>query len=464
MRAFGYFRPGVEGTPALTLRQSPRTQFETYCRDRDQELVTVFGLDTAGQQGPLPEEEQFNQLLERCSDPATRPDVVVIPESPHLASELNTFIDRVLLLENLGIDVRCTASPLADPLENGLKLLKPSLHLVDRETRIRSAISSKAERGEVLGRTPYGYRIGLDGLLEPRPDEAPVVKEIFQLYSGAGPEGGLGLRRMAAILNRRVLRTRAGRLWTTVSIAGILRNQAYVGFYKRRNVRIPRNHEPIIDQATFDRVQDAMAERRPMRRPRQRDGYALAGLVPCSECGRTLHGLLRARNWVRKDGTPAARSYRYYECPGRPLGGKRHSSFRAEFLESAALDRLEQLAASDSAAGVERRVDIDEGGPQHDVDMAVRRVRNIIRRVAAGNGQIGEFTAARAQLRRIRAKGPRAESISLTLPEAIAKARSSDRSLARRVMSALVESIVATEDQVTVNLRSESTSPMRVSG
>lgn len=437
------------------LRQLPRTQFETYCRDRDQELVTVFGLDFTDQQGNVPEEEQFARLVERCRDPGTRPDVVLIPESPHLAGDLNTFIDRVLLLENMEIEVRCTSSPLADPLENGLKLLKPSLRLVDRETRIRSAISSKAERGEVLGRTPYGYRVGLDGLLEPRPEEAPVVKEIFQMYSGSGAEGSPGLRRIAAVLNRRGLRTRADRMWTTVSIAGILRNQAYTGFYKRRNVRIPRNHVPIIEQATFDAVQEALAERRPRRRPRQRDEYALTGLVACAECGRTLHGLLRARKWVRKDGTEASRSYRYYECPGRTLGGSNHSSFRAEILEGAALDRLERLAASDTGNGAVRRIVLEDAGPEHDVDLAVRRVRNMARRVAAGNGQIGEFTAARAQLRRVRAQEPRDESVTMSLTEAIAAARSDDRPVARRVMSALVERIVASGDEVAVTLRSD---------
>ena len=54
----------------------------------------------------------------------------------------------------------------------------------------------KAVRGEVLGRPPYGYRVGPRRKLELISEEALVVRYIFRLYL----QDGLGIRRIAGQL------------------------------------------------------------------------------------------------------------------------------------------------------------------------------------------------------------------------------------------------------------------------
>jgi DNA invertase Pin-like site-specific DNA recombinase len=441
VRAVGYIRPSAAAVPEARGGGDAQARFEQYCRDRGHELEAVLTPEPTGGGQPASDADQFAGLATRCDDPAVAPGIVLVPDSTHLAGDLDTFVDRVLWLEERGIEVRCTSSPLADPLENGLKLLSPAPGVSERATRVREAVAAKAARGEVLGRTPYGYRKGLDGLLEPVDAEARIVREIFDLYTrgpgdGSGP---LGLRRIASLLNSRGTTTRAGGLWSTVSLAGLLRNPVYTGSYRRRSVKIAGNHAPIIDSVMFHRTQEAVARRQPRRRHRTREPYLLAGLAFCSGCGRALHGLLRQRSWRRADGGQVTRTYRYYECPSRPQSGAMrdaHASWRAEELERAVLER-----AGEGRAG--HRATVPARQERAGVDEAVRSLRAAIRRVAAGTGQTAEFTQARTRLRRARAAASATAGEEISVEEAVATTSSSDRDLAHRAVRALVEAVRA---------------------
>ncbi|MBI2964584.1 MAG: recombinase family protein [Chloroflexi bacterium] len=469
MRAVGYFRPGAGGTSGHALPPAPRRQFEQYCRDRGHELAQLIGPDgnvgpDASARGlPLSDEQQFAVLEGLCAD-ERRPDLVLIPDATHLAKDLETCVDRVLSLESRSVEIRCTGSPLTDVLESALRLLMPSPGTARRLSRIREAIGSKARRGEVLGRTPYGYRVGLDGLLEPVPSEAEVVKQIFGLYAGAPDAGGrggredggrerLGLRRIAARLNGSGVRTRSGGLWTPASLAGVLKNPAYAGDYKRGGVRIPRNHPAIVDRATFDRARGAMSRWKPRRRPRSTEGYLLAGLAECASCHRTMHGLLRERKWVRKDGTESRRSYRYYECPSRPGNGPAHASWRAEKLEKAVFDRVGRIKELTAVPDAQLRVVVTGEPASRDIDAAVRRLRSTVIRVAAGSAQMAEFTAARALLRKLRTGGGAAAPVRMSVRDALDAVQSADRDLARRAITALIARVSASTDEIDVRLR-----------
>jgi hypothetical protein len=439
VRAVGYLRPFAAAGPEARGSGDARARFEQYCRDRGHELVAVLTPTHAVNGQLLSDADQFSSLAAWCDDPAAAPGVVLMPDSTHLAGDLDKFVDRVLWLEERGIEVRCTISPLADPLENGLKLLPHAPGVRERTARIREAVAAKASRGEVLGRTPYGYRKGLDGLLEPVDAEAQIVREVFDLYTRGPRDGGgpLGLRRIASLLNSRGTTTRAGGRWSTVSLAGVLRNPVYTGSYRRRSVRIASNHAPIVDSVMFQQAQDAVARRQPRRRRRTREPYLLAGLAFCMSCGRALHGLLRQRTWRRADGGQVTRTYRYYECPSRPqsgVGRDVHASWRAEELERAVMER-----AGEGRAG--RRVTVSARQEGAGVDDAVRRLRTAIRRVAAGTAQVAEFTLARTRLRRARAAGSAAAGEEMSVADAVAVASSSDHDLAHRAVRALIDTV-----------------------
>lgn len=128
----------------------------------------------------------------------------------------------------------------------------------------------KAERGKfVSGRPPYGYRINLIvfGGLEVIPEEAEVIRLIFQLYVEQRTSVGRIIHELDAA--NYSFHGEGGR-WTQPIINRILVNTTYAGyFHYNKSKRLERNRfearpqhewiriecEPLISQALFDGAQ-----------------------------------------------------------------------------------------------------------------------------------------------------------------------------------------------------------------
>lgn len=118
------------------------------------------------------------------------------------------------------------------------------------------------------------------------------------------------------------------RRFTKDTVNRMLRNVFYLGLVKYKGQTFPGQHPPLIDQALFDKAQEAREARRKQRRAvgeKKRD-YVLAGIARCVECGLTLRcGATRSKGeWRYYRHTAHERGY---ECsvPGRTI--------RAEILE-----------------------------------------------------------------------------------------------------------------------------------
>ena len=83
--------------------------------------------------------------------------------------------------------------------------------------RTRDALQHKRGQGERVGNIAFGYRLSADGKhLEPDAGEQAVLGEIRRLRGS-----GVSLRRIAATLNSRLLRTRRGTAWRLEHVARI---------------------------------------------------------------------------------------------------------------------------------------------------------------------------------------------------------------------------------------------------
>ena len=157
----------------------------------------------------------------------------------------------------------------------------------DISRKIGSALALRQQRGEFIGSwAPYGYRKCADNprRIEPDPETAPVVKEIFDLFLS-----GAAYRQIAESLNRREIpsparyryqkgeakaRRYAGAVWKLPTIKNILSGEVYLGhmvqgrrrqsFYEGKGrQRIPQKewvivrgtHEALVDEGIFKRAQ-----------------------------------------------------------------------------------------------------------------------------------------------------------------------------------------------------------------
>jgi site-specific DNA recombinase len=343
MRAVGYFREpagrGAAARPEAISRQNRR--FLDFCEDQGYEVATTFSEESGSPGGPA-----FAQLIDYLKRPEKGFMIVISPSAATLADDAVVAAARCLQVERLGARLQFMddgSGSEGDPLETIVKSWSNSRSEEVRE-KVKSALRRKAVRGEVLGRPPYGYRVGPRNRLEVVDDEAVVVRYIFRLYL----HDGLGIRLIARRLNEEGLRTRRNRAWSMVSIRDILRNRAYLGTYQRLGVRVPGTHPALVSPDDFRRVQERLSDRRTNFSPRKVSGFLLSGLVVCDNCGNRMIGVSRRQSWTRRsDGSSQVASYRYYQCESRTNQGIcSYNTQRADELEEAVRRHLGELDPS----------------------------------------------------------------------------------------------------------------------
>ena len=184
--------------------------------------------------------------------------------------------------------------------------------------RVENGMKRKAKDGKTPGGKPaYGYKME-EGYLFPVPEEAKVVRLVFDMYLG-----GYGYDRITAYLNSHLIPTKYNAKWTPMQIKRILKNPVYVGKviygvrkydyvngkqtlikYRADYVEATGIHEPIIDPVTFEKAQKIMADRSTgkAKARTKNETHLLTGLIKC-HCGGKMYAY-RIHNG----------NYLYYHC------------------------------------------------------------------------------------------------------------------------------------------------------
>lgn len=337
MKAVGYFHEGARRNGARRTIADQNRSFADFCARQGYEIVATF-LDTEGQDDADSGFRQMLNFLNRDDDRGFM--VVVVDCLGVLGPDLGRAALRMLTIEATGARVLSAL----DGREAARELLNA---WADRgegtpvSERVRAAMRRKAVRGEVLGRPPYGYRVGPRHRLELVPEEAVVVRYIFRLYL----QEGMGIRRIAGQLNEEGIPTRRGGRWSMVSVRDLLRNRVYLGTYTRFGVKVPGSHPPLVSPEDFRRVQERMQARYGGARERTVVPFLLSGLAHCARCGSRMIGVSRRQAWTTRAGEQHQASYRYYQCESRTnQNACGYNTQRAADLEARV---REQLAGPD---------------------------------------------------------------------------------------------------------------------
>lgn len=233
-------------------------------------------------------------------------DVILVWKFSRFArNREDSIVYKSMLRKQCDIDVISISEQLGE--DKTSILIEALLEAMDEYYSINLAeevvrgMSEKARRGGIMGSLAFGYK-SEGGKIVPDPQTAPIVQKIFADY-----DNGSGFRQIAHWLNGSGITTKNGNRWDNRGVEYILRNVTYTGrtHWTPGGTKGPHaekiedstiisevTHTPIIDEATFQRVQDRIAEQK------QRYGYKahpshgrlfmLKGLVRCSSCGATL--------------------------------------------------------------------------------------------------------------------------------------------------------------------------------
>ena len=389
MRAIGYFNVSVSDQSLL---DSMEGKFNEYCKlnmHRPMETFISVGEDL----GRISQE--FQNLIEyiNLTDGGF---LVVIPDSSHIANDLENVARAVIELEKLDCKLICWDEEFPDPIQNAFQTLGVKGVSRTRSRSIREAMRARVSEGKAMGRPPYGYRVGSQGILEVNSEEALVVELIYRLYT----KDKLGFRLIAQHLNERGINTRRDRSWAVIAIRDILRNPVYTGTYSRLGMRKAKIHQAIIPSETFRLAQDIVKSRRPIGRISKYEPFLLKGLLYCAYCDNKMIGVTRRQSWKGKDGRRNRRSYRYYQCQSRNnLSTCGYHTWRTSKLEAAVIDRVKYIIESnDNGLDSERysgsTLDNESVKDDQRVINAERQFLQSLRRVARGDVRVtilGEY-------------------------------------------------------------------------
>jgi site-specific DNA recombinase len=163
-------------------------------------------------------------------------------------------------------------------------------------TEVTKGLVQKARNGGTPGKAPIGYLNvrkvvnGLEGrTVEVDPVRGPLMTWAFKTYA----TGDWTIRTLLAELTERGLTTIPGprtpsRPLTVSHLHRLLRHPYYVGIVRYQGVLYEGKHEPLVDNETWQRVQELMTAKY-LTGERHRDyPHYLKGSIYCGQCGSRL--------------------------------------------------------------------------------------------------------------------------------------------------------------------------------
>ena len=172
----------------------------------------------------------------------------------------------------------------------------------------------RQQEGWFVTRGPYGYRnIRKDGrgMVETDPIPAENVKRIFHLFAYENHTLDTLVEKLAE--EGRQFRASMPK-FPRSSVHNILKDRAYIGDIEYRGEWYPGKHTPLVDRATWNRVQALLGGH-----IYQSLSITYAGeLIQCGHCGHPITG-----ERITKKTKTGERYYTYYRCtyytkPGHP--------------------------------------------------------------------------------------------------------------------------------------------------
>lgn len=230
--------------------------------------------------------------------------------------------------------------------------------------RTKDKLAAARKRGQWLGGCPpFGYDREKDSKkLVIHPEEAKLVKEIFELYLK-----GHSLLKVAKILNEQGHRTKSrttkrgenygGKKFGVTQIQHTLKNVLYIGKAEYKGQIYAGQQSAIIDEETFRRVQQKLVENRITRRATKNTDCSglLTHLLKCKACQTMM-----IHTYTLKKGS---HKYRYYVCTGaqkKGYGSCPNKSINAQTAEEEVVKLLRKtLTENRQKYGSEFKTEID---------------------------------------------------------------------------------------------------------
>jgi len=305
MKVAAYCRVSTDSSDQMNSLENQTSFFQEYIRQNpDWEFVGIYS-DEGVSGTSVTKRVQFNRMIEAAEHGGI--DLIVTKEVSRFARNTVDALNYTRQLRGHGVGVffiNDNINTLDSDGELRLSLMSMLAQEESRRTsaRVRWGMRRQMEQGFVFSPPMLGYDCK-DGVLTVNPEEAEIVRRIFDLYVNRK----MGTKRIAQTLaeENSPLRKRL-KCWSPTAVMRILTNEKYAGDLIQQKTKVTDylthksienteeklvfrdHHEPIVDRVTWEEAQR-------IRQSRSRDEvshnpashanqYWCSGKIECGIC------------------------------------------------------------------------------------------------------------------------------------------------------------------------------------
>lgn len=311
-----------------------------YAERNNGEIVRFFRVaETASKAA---ERKAFKELLDYSKRHAHQLDGILFYKVDRAARNLFDYVELERLESECDIAFISVSQPTentpAGRMQRRVLASMASFYTEQQSVDVKEGLQRRVESGLFMGMAPYGYRnIRVEGrsLVEIHPDNGPKVKQLFSWFAS----GSLTLDGLVEKLDEEgVWYKPSRRRFVRSTLYNILRDRSYIGEVNYQGKWYAGVQTPLVDRATFRRVQQKLGEKVYHNHELTYGGE----LIKCGHCGNTITGELKTKN--TKSGT---KSYIYYRCARYNTKGHPRVRVREADLERQVFEMFDKIRIED---------------------------------------------------------------------------------------------------------------------
>ena len=278
-----------------------------FAQQNDGEIIKFFRI---AETATKPDERRtFKELLTFAKKNAKRLSGLLFFKVDRAARNLFDYVE----LERLELDYGLPTIYVTQPTENtpaGRMMRRTlanmaSFYTEQQSLDVKDGLVRRVNEGLFVGKAPYGYlNIRCEGrsLVEIDPQHGSKIPRIFDLYAYDGHTIDSLLEHLHQIgLDYKQSYPR----FTRSKLHAILRDRSYIGEIPFRDRWYPGSHQPLVNRATFDRVQVLLGD----QIYQSHDLVYGCERIACGHCGHPVTGEVKTKK--TKSGP---KQYVYYRC------------------------------------------------------------------------------------------------------------------------------------------------------
>lgn len=262
---------------------------------------------------------------------AHKKDILIIKDFSRFSRRNGAGIVELEYLRDAGVRIISVDDGIDFPNDDAWERIQlffflNEMPVTNASKKVKSVIKHRQEEGKWICAAPYGYVINKQQQFEIVPEEAEIVRKIYDLYnSGWGykkiadylTDANIPTPRMSEKARKEAegdnYRRSVKPVWAIATVQGILDDDFYIGTLRQgkytrvkingrcrskdeaEQIVIERHHKEIVDFHTFASVR-ALRENRSTSHYRGQKKYdnVYSGFLECGDCGSPMFAMSRA--------------------------------------------------------------------------------------------------------------------------------------------------------------------------